>query len=191
MGKISVIKDAGGISGLYVISPAVFGDERGYFMETYNEAEFREAGIDCTFVQDNQSMSKRGVLRGLHYQINYPQDKLVRVISGEVYDVAVDLRRGSATFGKWYGVRLSAENKKSFFIPKNFAHGFLVLSESAEFFYKVTDFYHPDDEGGIRFDDPELSIDWPMEGMSRDEIILSEKDKHQMSFAEYKENMKQ
>ncbi|HAK57878.1 MAG TPA: dTDP-4-dehydrorhamnose 3,5-epimerase [Lachnospiraceae bacterium] len=191
MGKISVIKDAGGISGLYVISPAVFGDERGYFMETYNEAEFREAGIDCTFVQDNQSMSKRGVLRGLHYQINYPQDKLVRVISGEVYDVAVDLRKGSATFGKWYGVRLSAENKKSFFIPKNFAHGFLVLSESAEFFYKVTDFYHPDDEGGIRFDDPELSIDWPMEGMSRDEIILSEKDKHQMSFAEYRENMKQ
>ncbi len=191
MGKISVIKDAGGISGLYVISPAVFGDERGYFMETYNEAEFREAGIDCTFVQDNQSMSKRGVLRGLHYQINYPQDKLVRVISGEVYDVAVDLRKGSATFGKWYGVRLSAENKKSFFIPKNFAHGFLVLSESAEFFYKVTDFYHPDDEGGIRFDDPELAIDWPMEGMSRDEIILSEKDKHQMSFAEYKENMKQ
>lgn len=191
MGKISVIKDAGGISGLYVISPAVFGDERGYFMETYNEAEFREAGIDCTFVQDNQSMSKRGVLRGLHYQINYPQDKLVRVISGEVYDVAVDLRKGSATFGKWYGVRLSAENKKSFFIPKNFAHGFLVLSESAEFFYKVTDFYHPDDEGGIRFDDPELAIDWPMEGMSRDEIILSEKDKHQMSFAEYRENMKQ
>ena len=191
MGKISVIKDAGGISGLYVISPAVFGDERGYFMETYNEAEFREAGIDCTFVQDNQSMSKRGVLRGLHYQINYPQDKLVRVISGEVYDVAVDLRKGSATFGKWYGVRLSAENKKSFFIPKNFAHGFLVLSESAEFFYKVTDFYHPDDEGGIMFDDPELSIDWPMEGMSRDEIILSEKDKHQMSFAEYRENMKQ
>ena len=138
-----------------VITPAVFGDERGYFMETYNYNDYKEAGIDMEFVQDNQSSSKKGVLRGLHFQINYPQDKLVRVVSGEVYDVAVDLREGSPTYGQWHGVLLSAENKKQFFIPKNFAHGFVVLSESAEFAYKCTDFYHPNDEGGLAWNDPE------------------------------------
>ncbi len=183
MGKIKVEKNCGGIEGLYVIEPAVFGDERGYFMETYNYNDYAEAGIDCHFVQDNQSSSKKGVLRGLHYQINHPQDKLVRVVSGEVFDVAVDLREGSPTFGKWFGVVLSAENKKSFFIPKNFAHGFIVLSEQAEFFYKVTDFYHPNDEGGIRWDDPDIGVDWPLSGIK--EVILSDKDKVQQSFREY------
>ena len=149
MGKIKVTNDCNGIKGLKVIEPAVFGDARGYFMETYNYNDFKEAGIDCEFVQDNQSASKKGVLRGLHFQINYPQDKLVRVVSGEVFDVAVDLRSDSKTYGKWFGVVLSAENKKQFFVPKNFAHGFIVLSDYAEFCYKVTDFYHPNDEGGI------------------------------------------
>ena len=159
MGKITV--ETCPIEGLKVITPAVFGDERGYFMETYNYNDFKEAGIDLTFVQDNQSASKKGVLRGLHFQIHYPQDKIVRVVSGEVFDVAVDLRKGSATYGQWYGVRLSAENKKQFFIPKNFAHGFLVLSDYAEFAYKCTDFYHPGDEGGMAWNDPEIGIEWP------------------------------
>ena len=184
MGKIKVQKDCGGIKGLYVIEPAVFGDERGYFMETYNYNDFAEVGIDCKFVQDNQSSSTKGVLRGLHYQINHPQDKLVRVVRGEVFDVAVDLREGSPTFGKWYGEILSAENKKQFFIPKNFAHGFLVLSESAEFAYKVTDFYHPNDEGGIIWDDPDIGVEWPLDGIK--EVILSEKDKAQKTFRDYK-----
>ena len=184
MGKIKVEKDCGGIKGLYVIEPAVFGDERGYFMETYNYNDFAEVGIDCKFVQDNQSSSTKGVLRGLHYQINHPQDKLVRVVRGEVFDVAVDLREGSPTFGKWYGEILSAENKKQFFIPKNFAHGFLVLSESAEFAYKVTDFYHPNDEGGIIWDDPDIGVEWPLDGIK--EVILSEKDKAQKTFRDYK-----
>ena len=188
MGKIKVEKDCGGIEGLYVIEPAVFGDARGYFMETYNYNDFKEAGLDHVFVQDNQSASTKGVLRGLHYQINYPQDKLVRVVSGEVYDVAVDLREGSKTFGKWFGVRLSAENKKQFFIPKNFAHGFLVLSDTAEFCYKVTDFYHPDDEGGIMWNDPEIGIDWPLVEIKGTEVLLSEKDKAQASFEEYRRN---
>ena len=139
MGKIKVTDNCNGIAGLKVIEPPVFGDARGYFMETYNYNDFKEAGIDCEFVQDNQSASKKGVLRGLHFQINYPQDKLVRVVNGEVYDVAVDLREGSETFGKWFGVTLSAENKKQFFIPKGFAHGFIVLSDYAEFCYKVTE----------------------------------------------------
>ena len=182
MGQIKVEKDAGGIAGLCVIEPAVFGDARGYFMETYNERDYQDAGIDCRFVQDNQSASKRGVLRGLHYQINHPQDKLVRVVNGEVFDVAVDLREGSPTFGKWHGVVLSAENKKQFFIPKNFAHGFLVLSEYAEFFYKVTDFYHPNDEGGILWNDPDIAVAWPDVG----EIILSEKDKKNPTLAQCK-----
>ena len=159
MGKITV--ETCEIEGLKVITPTVFGDERGYFMETYNYNDYKAAGIDMEFVQDNQSSSKRGVLRGLHFQINYPQDKLVRVVSGEVFDVAVDLREGSPTFGKWHGVILSAENKKQFFIPKNFAHGFLVLSDSAEFAYKCTDFYHPGDEGGLAWNDPEIGIEWP------------------------------
>ena len=175
MGKITV--ETCPIEGLKVITPAVFGDERGYFMETYNYNDFKEAGIDLTFVQDNQSSSKKGVLRGLHFQINHPQDKIVRVVSGEVFDVAVDLRKGSPTYGKWYGVRLSAENKKQFFIPKNFAHGFLVLSEQAEFVYKCTDFYHPNDEGGISWKDPAIGVEWPMpEGMTMEDLIISEKD---------------
>ncbi|MBR4580990.1 MAG: dTDP-4-dehydrorhamnose 3,5-epimerase [Lachnospiraceae bacterium] len=172
MGKLTV--ETCEIEGLKVITPQVFGDNRGYFMETYQANDFKEIGIDIPFVQDNQSASKKGVLRGLHFQINYPQDKLVRVIRGEVFDVAVDLREGSATYGKWFGVVLSEENKKQFFIPKNFAHGFLVLSDYAEFCYKCTDFYHPNDEGGILYSDPEIGIDWPIpEGM---QLILSDKD---------------
>ena len=174
MGQITVEHDCGGIRGLKVVTPAVHGDDRGYFMETYQARDFAEAGIDCTFVQDNQSSSRRGVLRGLHFQINYPQAKLVRVVKGEVFDVAVDLRPGSETFGKWYGIVLSAENKKQFFIPENFAHGFLVLSDEAEFCYKVTDFWHPNDEAGIKWDDPEIGIEWPLqEGV---ELTLSDKD---------------
>ena len=181
MGKITV--ETCDIEGLKIITPAVYGDARGYFMETYNYNDFKEAGIDQIFVQDNQSASKRGVLRGLHYQIDHPQDKLVRVVRGEVYDVAVDLRPGSATFGKWFGVLLSEENKKQFFIPKRFAHGFLVLSEYAEFCYKCTDFYHPGDEGGLCYNDPEIGIDWPIpEGM---ELNINERDRNWQSFAAY------
>lgn len=191
MGKIKVTSDCNGIEGLKVIEPAVFGDARGYFMETYNYNDFKEAGIDCEFVQDNQSSSTKGVLRGLHFQINFPQDKLVRVVNGEVFDVAVDLRKGSKTFGKWYGVVLSAENKKQFFIPKDFAHGFIVLSDEAEFCYKVTDFYHPNDEGGLMWNDPEIGVEWPMpEGMTEKDLILSDKDKVHPSFSEYIKNQK-
>jgi len=172
MGKIKI--ETCEIQGLKVITPTVHMDERGYFMETYNYRDYQAAGIDMEFVQDNQSSSQKGVLRGLHFQMNHPQDKLVRVISGEVFDVAVDLRKGSATYGKWYGVLLSEENKKQFFIPKNFAHGFLVLSDSAEFVYKCTDFYHPGDEGGLAWNDTNIGIQWPVpEGM---ELIISEKD---------------
>ena len=186
MGKIKVTDNCNGIEGLKVIEPAVFGDARGYFMETYNYNDFAEAGIDCQFVQDNQSASKKGVLRGLHFQINHPQDKLVRVVNGEVFDVAVDLREGSKTFGKWYGVVLSAENKKQFFVPKNFAHGFIVLSDYAEFCYKVTDFYHPNDEGGILWNDKDLGVEWPMlEGMTEKDLILSDKDKVHGGIAAY------
>ncbi|MBQ3035305.1 MAG: dTDP-4-dehydrorhamnose 3,5-epimerase [Lachnospiraceae bacterium] len=163
------------IEGLKVITPTVFGDERGYFMETYQYEDFKAAGIDVTFVQDNQSASKKGVLRGLHFQINFPQDKLVRVICGEVFDVAVDLREGSATYGQWHGELLSAENKKQFFIPKGFAHGFLVLSDYAEFCYKCTDYYHANDEGGLLWSDPAIGVEWPIpEGM---ELTISDKDK--------------
>jgi len=172
MGKFKFMETS--IEGVYIIEPTVFGDERGYFMETYQEKEFKEAGIDDAFVQDNQSKSKRGVLRGLHFQRTKPQGKLVRVIRGEVFDVAVDLRRDSATYGKWEGVTLSEDNKKQFYIPKGFAHGFLVLSDEAEFTYKCTDFYDADDEGGILWNDPEIGVEWPLEGV--DEIILSEKD---------------
>lgn len=161
MGQITVEKNVGGIEGLCVIIPAVHGDERGYFMETYNENDMREAGIDIKFVQDNQSKSTKGVLRGLHFQRKHPQSKLVRVVKGMVFDVAVDLRTNSATYGKWYGLELSAENKKQFLIPEGFAHGFLVLSEEAEFCYKVNDFYHPNDEGGIAWNDPKIGIKWP------------------------------
>lgn len=159
MGQIKVTKCD--IEGLCVIESTVHGDDRGYFMETYNLNDMKEAGLDMVFVQDNQSMSTKGVLRGLHYQKEYPQGKLVRVIKGTVFDVAVDLRRDSKTYGKWYGVELSEENKKQFYIPEGFAHGFLVLSDEAEFCYKVTDFYHPGDEGGLAWNDPEIGIKWP------------------------------
>jgi len=162
------------IEGVFIIEPQVFGDNRGYFMETYKEPEFKAAGLDYTFVQDNQSKSKKGVLRGLHFQINHPQAKLVRVIKGEVFDVAVDLRKGSPTYGKWEGVILSEENKKMLMIPRGFAHGFLVLSDEAEFIYKCDDVYHPNDEGGIMYNDPDIGIKWPEIDC---EITLSEKDK--------------
>lgn len=159
MAQIKVEKTP--IEGLYVIEPKVHGDSRGYFTETYNFNDMKEFGIKTVFVQDNQSMSVKGVLRGLHYQINYPQTKLVRVIRGTVFDVAVDLRNGSSTYGKWYGVILSEENKKQFYIPEGFAHGFLVLSDTAEFCYKVSDFYHANDEGGLAWNDPAIGITWP------------------------------
>lgn len=158
MGQITVTKCP--IVGLYIIEPAVHGDSRGYFMETYNQRDMEEAGLDMKFVQDNQSMSVKGVLRGLHFQKQYPQGKLVRVIKGRVFDVAVDLRSDSETYGKWYGVELTEENKKQFYISEGFAHGFLVLSDTAEFCYKCTDFYHPGDEGGLAWNDPEIGIEW-------------------------------
>ena len=161
MGYISVEKNMDGIEGLCVITPAVHGDNRGYFMETYNENDMKEAGINITFVQDNQSCSTKGVLRGLHFQKKYPQTKLVRVIKGVVYDVAVDLRKASPTYGKYHGELLSEDNKKQFLIPRGFAHGFLVLSDIAEFCYKCDDFYHPNDEGGMAWNDPEIGIEWP------------------------------
>lgn len=164
MGQIKVDHNVGKIDGLCVITPTQHGDERGYFMETYNEHDMEEAGIHVKFVQDNQSMSTKGVLRGLHFQKHFPQCKLVRVIRGRVFDVAVDLRAQSKTYGKWYGVELTEENKKQFLIPEGFAHGFLVLSDVAEFCYKVNDFWHPDDEGGLAWNDPEIGIDWPVVG---------------------------
>ena len=160
MGQIKVEKNVGEIEGLCVITPAVYGDSRGYFMETYNQHDMENAGINITFVQDNQSCSTKGVLRGLHFQKQFPQTKLVRVIKGSVFDVAVDLRKESKTYGKWHGVELTEENKKQFFIPKGFAHGFLVLSDVAEFCYKCDDFYHPNDEGGLAWNDPAIGIDW-------------------------------
>lgn len=161
------------IKGVYIIDVKTYGDERGYFMETYKESDFAAAGLDYKFVQDNQSSSKKGVLRGLHFQKTHPQAKLVRVLSGEVFDVAVDLRKNSETYGKWAGVLLSAENHRQFMIPRGFAHGFLVVSDYAEFAYKCDDFYHPDDEGGIMWNDPDIGIDWgDVSG-----VILSEKDK--------------
>ena len=172
MGKITVTPCD--IEGLYVIEPTVFKDERGYFVETYNQNDMKEAGLDMVFVQDNQSMSTRGVLRGLHFQKQFPQGKLVRVVRGKVFDVAVDLRSDSKTYGKWFGVELSAENMKQFYIPEGFAHGFLVLSDEAEFCYKCTDFYHPGDEGGLAWNDPEIEVEWPLEeGV---DLIISEKD---------------
>lgn len=172
------------IEGLYIIEVGVFGDNRGYFMETYNYNEFKEAGLSMEFVQDNQSKSTIGVLRGLHFQKNHPQGKLVRVISGEVYDVAVDLRKNSNTYGKWFGVTLSSENKKQFYIPEGFAHGFLVLSEEAEFCYKCTDFYHPEDEGGLLWNDPSIGIEWPINSLNIDKLNLSEKDKKHKTLKE-------
>lgn len=171
------------IDGVIIVETKVFGDSRGYFMETYEERKFAEGGIAAKFVQDNQSKSTKGVLRGLHFQKTHPQAKLVRVIKGEVYDVAVDLRKDSPTYGKYVGVVLSEENKKQFFIPRGFAHGFLVLSDEAEFVYKCDDFYRPEDEGGIMWNDPTVGIDWPTDGI--DEIKLSEKDKKNKSFGSY------
>ena len=159
--QITVEKNVGGIDGLCVITPAVHGDSRGYFMETYSQRDMQEAGLDIVFVQDNQSMSTKGVLRGLHFQKNFPQTKLVRVIKGSVFDVAVDLGSGSSTYGKWSGALLTDENRKQFLIPKGFAHGFLVLSDIAEFCYKCDDFYHANDEGGVAWNDPAIGIVWP------------------------------
>ena len=187
MGKITV--ETWEIEGLKIITPTVFGDARGYFVETYNYNDYKEAGIDQIFVQDNQSSSVKNVLRGMHFQIRYPQDKLVRVIAGEVFDVALDLRPGSKTYGKWHGVVLSAENKKQFFVPKNFAHGFLVLSDYAEFAYKCTDFYHPGDEGGIMYNDPEVGIEWPIAPGC--EPIMSERDHKWGGIKQFTEGMKE
>ena len=173
MGKFKFIET--GIEGLKIIEPTVFGDERGYFMETYSERDFAEAGMNMKFVQDNQSKSRLGVLRGLHFQIKHPQGKLVRALSGTVLDVAVDIRKGSPTFGQWRSCLLSEENKRQFYVPEGFAHGFAVLSEEAIFAYKCTAFYDPTDEGGILWNDPQLNIDWQIpEGV---EILLSDKDK--------------
>ena len=180
MGKFTFTETE--ISGVYVIEPTAFGDHRGYFMETYNEQDFKAAGLQYAFVQDNQSSSRKGVLRGLHFQKTHPQAKLVRVLKGEVFDVAVDLRKGSSTYGKWVGVFLSEENKKQFMIPRGFAHGFVVVSDYAEFSYKCDDFYHPEDEGGLIWNDPDVAIEWPDVG----EILLSEKDKKNPTLAESK-----
>ena len=181
MGQFQFIQT--GIQGLVVVEPKVFGDNRGYFMETYNYNDFKAAGLDMVFVQDNQSKSKKGVLRGLHFQKKNPQGKLVRVVSGEVYDVAVDLRKGSGTYGKWYGVLLSAENKKQFYVPEGFAHGFVVMSDTAEFVYKCTRFYDVTDEGGLMWNDPEIGVQWPVpEGA---ELILSEKDQHHQPLKDF------
>lgn len=193
MAQIKVTKCP--IEGLYLIEPTVHGDDRGYFMETYNQQDMAEAGLDMVFVQDNQSMSTKGVLRGLHAQKEHPQGKLVRVIKGTVYDVAVDMRPNSKTYGQWFGVELSEENKLQFYVSPGFAHGFLVLSDRAEFCYKVTDFYHPNDEIGIAWNDPSIAIAWPVigtyhgsasaEGYTLPDgtpLILSEKDRKNTAF---------
>ncbi|MFH5874275.1 dTDP-4-dehydrorhamnose 3,5-epimerase [Clostridium perfringens] len=170
------------IKDLYIIEPKVFGDERGYFMETYSQKAFEEAGLTMKFVQDNESKSKKGVLRGLHFQTKHTQGKLVRVTQGEVWDVAVDLRKGSPTFGQWEGVHLSAENKRQFYVPEGFAHGFVVLSDETVFNYKCTDFYAPEYDSGLLWNDKDVNVEWPLEGI--EEIILSEKDKKQKTLKE-------
>ena len=176
------------IEGVIIVDVKSYGDRRGYFMETYKEPDFAAGGIDCKFVQDNQSSSTRGVLRGLHYQIEHPQAKLVRVVRGTVFDVCVDLRPGSETWGKWEGVVLSAENRRQFFIPRGFAHGFFVLSDEAEFCYKCDDVYHPNDEGGLMWNDPDIGIEWPSfgdgEALDLSKIVLSDKDQHHPSLAD-------
>ena len=173
MGKILVEKTF--IEGLCIIKPAVFGDNRGYFMETYNKKDYIEAGLGMEFVQDNQSKSRRGVLRGLHFQKTHSQGKLVSVLQGEVFDVAVDLRKGSQTYGRWHGLVLSGDYKSQFYVPPGFAHGFVVLSEEAVFSYKCTDYYYPEDEGGIIWNDPDIGIEWPLDGIEN--VMLSDKDK--------------
>lgn len=176
MGKFS--KSETGIKGLWVIKPMIFEDDRGFFMETYNKKELKEIGIENNFIQDNHSKSIKGTLRGLHYQQNYPQAKLVRVIKGMVYDIAVDLRKNSETYGKYYGIILSEENKLQFYIPRGFAHGFLVLSDEAEFVYKCDEEYHPEDEAGIIWNEPNIGINWPIDEIGGiNKIIQSEKDK--------------
>ncbi|WP_373899683.1 dTDP-4-dehydrorhamnose 3,5-epimerase [Haloimpatiens sp. FM7315] len=190
MGKFKFIETK--LKDIYIIEPTVFGDNRGYFMETYSKKDFHEAGLTMEFVQDNESKSKKGVLRGLHFQAKHTQGKLVRVTEGEVFDVAVDLRKGSPTFGRWEGVLLTSENKRQFYVPEGFAHGFLVMSDTATFNYKCTDFYAPEYDSGILWNDKEVGIKWPLEGI--DEILLSEKDKVQKKLSEinvpfiYKEN---
>ena len=174
------------IDGVCIVEPTVFGDNRGYFMETYNKSDFQEIGLDYDFVQDNQSKSKKGVLRGLHFQKENTQAKLVRCIKGEVFDVAVDLRPGSKTYGQWEGVVLSEENKKMFMIPKGFAHGFLVLSDEAEFTYKCDDVYNHEAEGGLAWDDPQIGIKWPMENLKPEDLITSDKDAKWPSLEELK-----
>ncbi len=180
---------ATGIDGLIAVDAKSYGDQRGYFMETYRKPDFAKGGITCDFVQDNQSLSGRYVLRGLHYQIKHPQSKLIRVVKGAVFDVAVDLRRGSETFGKWEGAILSEENRRQVFIPRNFAHGFLVMSEQAELSYKCDDVYHPDDEGGLMWDDPKIGIKWPApfgeQCFDRSKVVLSDKDKIHPPFSAY------
>jgi len=175
------------IQGLFIIEPAVFNDERGFFMETYNHKEFSQLGINTIFVQDNHSKSKKGVLRGLHFQKKHPQAKLIRVVSGTIYDIAVDLRKKSPTFGKWYGIELSSENKKQIYIPQGFAHGFLTLSEEADVLYKASDYYHPEDEYGIIWNDPDLNINWQVDKV--DSIIISQKDKSFKSFDKIKSEL--
>ena len=170
------------IKDLYIIEPKVFGDNRGYFMESYNRKDFVEAGLDMTFVQDNESKSKKGVLRGMHFQTKHTQGKLVRVTEGSVYDVAVDLRKGSPTFGQWEGILLTSENKKQFYVPEGFAHGFLVVSDEAVFNYKCTDYYAPEFDSGLLWNDPEVGIEWPLDEIK--EILLSEKDKVQKTLKE-------
>lgn len=170
------------IKGVYIIDTKVYGDHRGYFMETYKEEEFKASGLHYKFVQDNQSSSCKGVLRGLHFQKTYPQAKLVRVLKGKVFDVAVDLRKGSETYSQWVGIILSEENKRQFMIPRGFAHGFVVVSDYAEFAYKCDELYHPEDEGGLIYNDPDIAVEWPDVG----EVILSEKDKKNPTLAECK-----
>ena len=164
------------LPGVVVIEPKVFGDKRGFFLETFRQDVLQQAGIDVTFVQDNHSRSGQGVLRGMHYQLTQTQGKLVRVTSGAVYDVAVDVRHGSPTFGQWYGMQLDEESMRMMYVPPGYAHGFAVLSESADFLYKCTDYYHPESEQGIAWDDPDIGIEWPINNLSSD-IALSEKDK--------------
>ncbi len=183
MSKFNFIKTK--IKDLYIIEPTVFGDSRGYFMESYSKRDFFEAGLTMEFVQDNESKSKKGVLRGLHFQTKHTQGKLVRVVQGEVFDVAVDMRDGSPTFGLWEGVLLTADNKKQFYVPEGFAHGFLVVSDEAVFQYKCTDYYAPEYDGGVLWNDPDIGIEWPLEGI--DEVLLSDKDKAQQTLKEFKQ----
>ena len=180
MGNFNFVKTK--IRDLYIIEPKVFGDNRGYFMETYSRKDFFDAGLTMEFVQDNESKSKKGVLRGLHFQTKHTQGKLVRVTEGAVYDVAVDLRKGSPTYGQWEGILLTSENKKQFYVPEGLAHGFLVLSDTAVFNYKCTDFYAPEYDGGVLWNDPDIGIEWPLDGI--EEILLSEKDKNQKTLKE-------